>query len=66
MTLQRGTSELLAAVPQALGGVTVRVLEEPPSAPAAAGGVQLVESLPDGCVVADVPADIAALVPFVR
>ncbi len=66
MTLQRGTSELLAAVPQALGGVTVRVLEEPPAAPAAAGGVQLVESLPDGCVVADVPADSAALVPLVR
>lgn len=66
MTLQRGTSELLAALPQALGGVTVRVLDEPPAVPAAAGAVQLVESLPAGCVVADVPQDAAALVPLVR
>jgi len=65
LTLQRGTSELLAALPQALGGVTVRVLDEPPAAPAV-DAVQLVEALPSGCVVADVPKDAAALLPLVR
>ena len=65
MTLQRGSSDLLAAIPRVLDGVTVQVLDESAADPAPAAGVHVIEELPGARLVASVPAsspDVEALV----